>query len=115
MSLRDDSVTLSQMLDHAREAADLVKNRSRQDLDEDRLLNLALVRLVEVVGEAATRVSSSCRSAHPELPWPQIIALRNRLIHGYDAINFDMLWQILTAEFPALVGALEKILNPPRR
>ena len=103
-------VRLSHMLDHAREAIVLSEGRSRSDLDSDRLLNLALVRLLEVVGEAANRVPVEERDQHPEIPSPQIISLRNRLIHGYDAVDNDILWQIIVRDLPPLVESLEAIL-----
>ncbi len=112
MSKHDDGVSLRHMLDHAREAVALIQNRSRSDLDTDRMLSLALVRLTEIVGEAATRVSMSRRKRHPEILWSQIIGLRDRLIHGYDVIDFDILWQILTVDLPALITMLEKIVPP---
>ncbi|MGH9788683.1 MAG: HepT-like ribonuclease domain-containing protein [Candidatus Acidiferrales bacterium] len=70
------------MLEHAREAVTLVKARRREELDSDQLLNLALVRLVEIVGEAAARVPKESWPAFPQIPWAQIVSLRNRLIHG---------------------------------
>jgi uncharacterized protein with HEPN domain len=112
MPRHDDSVSLRQMLDHAREAVALFQNRSRSDLDTDRVLSLALVRLAEIIGEAATRVSMPRRKQHTEIPWSQIISLRNRLIHGYDTIDFDILWQILTVDLPELIAKLEKIVPP---
>ena len=69
------------------------------------------VQLCQILGEAARRVSDPKRQQHPEVPWPQIIALRNRLIHGYDTIDLDILWQILTADLPSLVTALGDILS----
>jgi uncharacterized protein with HEPN domain len=72
------------MLDHA---VELARGRTRTDLDTDRLLNLALVRLLEIVGEAANRVPKEEQTQYPRVPWPQIVGLRNRLIHGYDSIS----------------------------
>ena len=112
MSVHDDEVSLRHMLDHAREAVALLQNRSRTDLGTDRLLTLALVQLAQIIGEAARRVSTRRRKRHPEIPWSQIIALRNRLIHGYDTINLDILWQILTVDLPSLIAMLEKIIPP---
>jgi uncharacterized protein with HEPN domain len=89
------------MLDHAREAVQLVHGHERADLDQDRLLNLALVRLLEIVGEAANRVPERERERLPEIPWPQIVSLRNRLIHGYDDVDFDILWQIVSRDLCA--------------
>lgn len=112
MTRHDDSVSFRQMLDHAREAATLAANRKREDLDSDRVLCLALIRLVEIVGEAAGRISKTGRERHADVPWESIIGLRNRLIHGYDAINHDMLWQILSTDLPVLVETLDAIVNP---
>jgi uncharacterized protein with HEPN domain len=81
------------------------------DLDTDRMLNLALVRLMEVVGEAATRVPEEFRSRYPEVPWRDVADLRNRLIHGYDAVNFDILWTIVRTDFPPLIEKLEAIFE----
>jgi len=107
-----DRVRIDHMLDHAREAITLTRGTTRADLESDRVLNLALVRLLEIVGEAAGRVSEENRALHPEIPWPQIVGLRNRLIHGYDAVDYDILWQIITDDLPPLVKALEAILSP---
>ena len=110
MSVHDDDMSLRHMLDHAREAVTLLQGRSRSNLGTDRMLSLALVQLAQIIGEAAHRVSVRRRKRHPEIPWSQIIALRNRLIHGYDTINFDILWQILTVDLPSLIAMLEKIV-----
>jgi len=99
------------MLDHAVEAVGLVKGRTRGDLDTDRLLNLSLVRLLEIVGEAAARLSTETRDGYPQIPWPDIIGLRNRLIHGYDIVDFDILWDIAHDDLPALVMPLRKIVK----
>lgn len=112
MSRRDSAVSLRQMRDHVREALDLVRDRVRADLDRDRLLNLSLVRLLEIVGEAANRVPLEERPRYPQIPWPQLISLRNRLIHGYDSVDFDILWQIVNHDLPPLVVTLEQIVPP---
>jgi len=94
MSQHDPTVSVRQMLDHAREAVEMIQGRSRADLDTGRMLNLALVRLVEVIGEAASRVPEEFRSRYPEVPWRQTVGMRNRLLHGYDTVDFDILWAI---------------------
>jgi len=76
----DDSVRLRHMLDAAREAMELAKRKTREDIENNRMLNLSLVGLIEVVGEAANRVSAEGRSRYPEIPWPAIIGMRNRMI-----------------------------------
>ncbi len=106
-----DPIRLRHMRDAAKEAVELIRDRSRADLDRDRLLNLAMVRLMEIVGEAAARVTPGCRALHPEVPWPLIVGLRNRLIHGYDSVDFDVLWAVLTADLPPLVADLDRIIG----
>jgi uncharacterized protein with HEPN domain len=91
MSHHEDTVRIRHMLDSADEALSLIEGKKRGDLDSDRLLGLALVRLLEVLGEAASRISKDYRPGHPEIPWMQIIGLRNRLIHGYDSVDMDIL------------------------
>ncbi len=84
--------------------------RTRQDLDRDRQLNLSLVHLLEIVGEAAGRIPKEEQARYPRIPWPEIISLRNRLIHGYDQVDFDVLWAIIAEDLPPLVESLKKIL-----
>jgi len=111
MSRRSDRHRLQHMLDHAREAADLVRGRTRSDLDRERVLSLALVRLLEIVGEAAARVSPDLQRQHGHVPWSEIVGLRNRLIHGYDAVDLDVLWQIVADDLPPLIAQLQAILD----
>ena len=113
MPRRDTRVSLAHMRDYAREAVEMARGRLRADLDSDRMLNLALVRLVEIIGEAANRVPVEERVRHPQVPWPQILGLRNRLIHAYDDVDFDTLWEVVTLDLPALLPELERIA-PPR-
>jgi uncharacterized protein with HEPN domain len=98
------------MLDYAREAVALVRQRSRANLDADRLLQLGLRQIIQVVGEAANRVSRDGQARYPDIPWRDAIAARNRIVHGYDTIDYDRLWQIITEEFPVLIVALERAL-----
>ncbi len=88
----------------------MVSGRSRDDLDSDRMLQLALTHLVEIIGEAANRVSGEGRSRHPYIPWQEAINTRNRFIHGYDSVDYDVVWQIATQELPVLIAALERAL-----
>jgi uncharacterized protein with HEPN domain len=108
----EDLTRLRHMLDSAQEATGLIKGKSRVDLDRDRLLSLALVRLLEIIGEAASRVTNPTRREYPDIPWTQIVSLRNRLIHGYDAVDLDILWQILVDDLPGLVDQLGKVKYP---
>jgi len=99
------------MLDHAREAVAMARGRTRSELDTDRQLNLSLVRLLEIVGEAAGRVPAEERGRYSDILFPEIAGLRNRLIHGYDSVDFDILWQIVSDDLPPLIAALEKALG----
>jgi uncharacterized protein with HEPN domain len=111
MSRRDPAISLRQMRDHAHEAVDLVRGRRRADLDSDRVFSLALVRLLEIIGEAAARVSVEDRARRPGIAWPLIVGLRNRLIHGYDNIDHDIVWQIVTTDLPLLVSELSRAID----
>jgi uncharacterized protein with HEPN domain len=97
---------LLHMLEHAQEAIQLVEWRSRTNLDEDRILSLALVRLLEIIGEAAAGVSAESRSKFPGIPWAEIVGLRNRLIHGYNSVDLDIVWNIVKSDLPDLVSNL---------
>jgi len=112
MTRRDPDHSFRDMLVHAQEAVALVQGKQRTDLDHDRLLNLALVRLLEIIGEAANRIPKESQVEQPDIPWMQIIGLRNRLIHGYDAVDFDILWQIVTEDLPPLIATLAVIVPP---
>ncbi len=94
------------MLDYAMEAVELVRGRTRGDLDRDRLLNLGLTRLVEVIGEAASRVPADLRARIPEIEWRRAKGMRNRLIHGYDDVDFDVLWNTIGEDLPPLIRAV---------
>ena len=99
------------MLDHAREAVEPCWSRTRAHLDSDRTFNLALVRLVEIVGEAACRVSAEGLRRVPGIPWTQVKGMRNRLIHGYDEVDFDILWDTIQMDLPPLIANLEAVLG----
>ena len=111
MTRHDPMVFVHHMLDHAREAVDMTRGRTRADLERDRMLNLALVRLVEVIGEAASRIPEEFRSRYPEVPWHLTVGIRNRLIHGYDSVNFDILWTIIQEDLPPLIEQLQRIVG----
>ena len=107
MTLHDDDVRMQHMLDYSHEALELVDGRNRNDLDTDRVLELALVRLIEIIGEAASRVTEKGRKSKLDIPWAQIVSLRNRLIHGYDSVDLDILWEIVKSDLPDLISKLE--------
>lgn len=98
------------MLEYGREAIGLMRDKKRADLDTDRTLGLATLRCLEIVGEAASHIPESLRQQHPQIPWPQIIGTRNRLVHGYDLVDYDIIWSTIAEDLPPLIAELEKIL-----
>ena len=79
------------------------------------MLTLAVIRLLEVLGEAARNLSQDIRESHPEVAWKQITGTRDRLIHGYFYVDLDIIWAILTRDLPPLVSSLEKLLSQEQR
>jgi len=100
------------MLDAAREARGFAASRSRSDLDRDRQLLLALVKDVEIIGEAASRVSAETRMEWPDIPRLDIVAMRHRLTHGYFDIDPDIVWSTVTDDLPPLIAQLERAVAP---
>jgi len=107
-----DPAYLWDMLEHARLVAEFVHSLSFDAYQKDRIRQLALERALEIIGEAARRVSEPFRQAHPEIPWSRIIANRNVLAHEYDEIYQELLWKTATEHIPALIGMLEPLVPP---
>jgi uncharacterized protein with HEPN domain len=99
------------MLDSTKEAMAFAAGKTRKDLDKNRMLSLALVKSIEIIGEAATKVSEQGKTGNPEIPWIDIINMRHRLIHTYFDVNLDIVWQTVSSDLPDLVGKLEKIIQ----
>lgn len=104
-----DAIRIRHMLDAAREAVSFAGGHARADLDNNRMLVLSLVKSVEILGEAATKISAETRARYPAIPWANIVAMRNRLIHGYFDINLDIVWATVTDDLPGLIAQLETI------
>lgn len=100
------------MLDAARKAQRLARDRSRADLaDEDDPLADALIRLISVVGEAAARISKETQDQIDSIPWPDVVGMRNRLIHEYFDVDLDILWATVQNSLPPLIESLEAALK----
>lgn len=108
-SAEADAIRIKHMRDAANEALSFIKNKTRQDLVNDRKLVLSLIKEIEIIGEAASKVSTAFCEKHPEIPWDAIIATRNRLIHGYFDIDYDIVWSTVTVELPKLIEKLKNI------
>ena len=108
---KDDAIRLRHMLDAAKEALSFAQGHTRGSLDLNRMLVLAIVKDVEMIGEAASKVTKGCQDQHPEIPWSSIVAMRNRLIHGYFDIDLDRVWDTVTDDLPPLITTLNKITS----
>jgi len=108
---RDDSIRFRHMLDAAKEVMSFAKNKTRKDLDNDRMLTLSLVKSIEIIGEAASKVTDETKKRFPEIPWTNMIAMRNRLIHAYFDIDLDVLWGTIVDDLPPFIENLEKIIS----
>jgi len=106
---KPDAVRLRHMLEAARDAVSFARGRTRQELDQDRMFAFALVRCIEVIGEAAARVSSETKAGYASIPWAHVIGMRNWLIHAYFDISLDRLWDTITDDLPPLIAELEKL------
>jgi uncharacterized protein with HEPN domain len=105
----DDRVRVAHMIEAAEQALAFAAGRERADLDRDAMLRLALTRAVEVLGEAAAKVSPAGRGELAAVPWAQIVGMRNRLIHAYFDINLDILWDTVHQALPPLLQRLKPI------
>jgi uncharacterized protein with HEPN domain len=106
-----DFIRIRHMLDACREALGFAGGKSRSDLDKDRMLVLALVKEVEIIGEAASKVSPEIKSMYPEIPWSDMAFMRNRLIHAYFDVDLDVVWETIQKDLPDLMRKLQDI-NP---
>ncbi len=109
--MKRDDARLRHMLEYARDALTFVKGKTKDDLKNDKMLAFAVTRAIEVIGEAANHVPETFRVDHPQIPWRQIIGARNRLIHGYFAVDLDIIWQVVTQNLPELIEELEQLVE----
>ena len=103
MTKIDDLSRLKHIRDATLTALNFIENRNRIDLDNEQMLSLALVRLIEIIGEAAIQVSSSLKIRYPQIPWHQMGGMRNRIVHAYFDIDLDIVWQVVSDDLPKLL------------
>ena len=108
---RDDVVRLRHMLDAARETMAFCAGRTRADLGSNRMLLLSVVKDIEIIGESASQVAEEARAELSNVPWLDIIGMRNRLVHAYFRINVDIVWETVQSDLSALVRELESALD----
>ena len=109
MSIVDNKTRLLHILNAASKAVNLVENKTFQDLEEDEVLTLALVKLIKMVGEAASRLSKEFQAEHSQIPWSAIIGMRNRLVHAYFDVNLKVIWQTTQEDLPTLIEQLKQL------
>ncbi|MBV9774712.1 MAG: DUF86 domain-containing protein [Gemmatimonadetes bacterium] len=101
------------MREFARDARSMAEGLTSERLRSARMEQFALSKAVELIGEAASRVSQPFRDAHPEIPWRAIIGMRNRLVHDYRGIDLSRVWDIVQRDLPPLIDALDRLIPPP--
>ena len=106
----DDLTRLRHMYDAASEALSFAESENRGRLDTDRKLVLALTKCVEIIGEAASKITNETKSRHSDIPWVVIVGMRHHLVHGYYDIDLDRVWNTIVHDLPPLVDALQKLL-----
>ena len=106
----DDFTRVKHMLTLANDLQFYVKNRTRADLDKDRTFSLVVIKTVETLGEAASKITRNFRNKYPKLPWLDMIDMRNRLIHDYYAYDYDDIWLFAINKIPPIIPRLEAIL-----
>ncbi len=107
-----DTIRLRHMRDSAKKAIAFTAGKAREDLDKDEMLVLSLVKCIEIIGEAASKVSDRGQKECPNIPWADIVGMRNRLIHAYFDINLNIVWKTVTEELQPLVDELDQLLPP---
>ncbi len=110
--MRPDDILVLDMLLAARESIEFLSGISRDAFESDRIRQLAVIKSIETIGEAAAQVSGAFRDAHSEIPWPDIVGMRNRLVHGYFEISLDRVWRTVREDMPRLLQLLENIVGP---
>jgi uncharacterized protein with HEPN domain len=110
--MKNDLVYLGHMYDCASRAVAKMADKSRADFDADDTLQLALVHLIQTIGESARRVSDDTRAKYPQIPFRQIVGMRNKVVHDYMDIDFDVVFSVVTQDLPPLVNSLATIISP---
>lgn len=111
MTKLDDDTRLRHMLDATKQAQMFMQGRSREDLDTNPMLLLAVVKVIEIIGEAAAKVSPERQATMSQIPWPQMVSMRNRLTHAYFDIDTEVVWQTIVEDLPELIDLLENTLS----
>ena len=109
MSKRGNIEFLLDMLEAAQRAVSYTHQKNCQEFMQNTQLQDAVIRNIEIIGEAAKKVSDDFQSRYPDVPWKTISAMRNRLIHDYFGVNLDIVWEVVQSDLPSLIKALQSI------
>lgn len=104
-----DTESILDILESARTIRVYVASVSRQDFLRDTQVQDSVIRRLEIIGEAAGRISPGFRDAHPEIQWSEIRGMRNRIIHGYDDVDIDIVWDTVERDIPHLIQIIESL------
>jgi uncharacterized protein with HEPN domain len=110
--MRKDDAYLLDMLIAARDAVAFVTGLSREQFDASRVHQLAVLKALEIIGEAAARLTEETRAAHPRIPWREIVGMRHRLVHGYFEVDLNKVWDTVQNDLPPLIALLETAVPP---
>ncbi len=110
--MQHDLIRLRHMLAAAKEAIEFAVDKTRKDLEKDRILTLAIIKSIEIIGEAASKVTEEFKSKNKNIPWDDIINMRHRLIHAYFDVNLDIVLQTVETDLPDLIKTIEEITPP---
>lgn len=99
------------ILDYAKSSLEFTANLQYEELLMDKKAIFATIRALEVVGEASNRISDEVKEKYPHLPWIEMRGLRNRIIHNYDDIDYEIIWKVLKNEIPKLIPQIESIID----
>lgn len=92
---------------------EFVANLDKSQFDTSRLHQNAVIRSIEIIGEAAGKVSREFQQALPEIPWSAIVGMRRRLIHDYNPVDLDLVWTVVRDRPPELIAVLKPLVPPP--
>jgi uncharacterized protein with HEPN domain len=109
---KDDLVYVGHMLDTTALALRKIRGKTREQFDADEDLRIIAAHLIQIIGEAARRVSSRMRADHPDIPWDQIVGIRHRIVHDYMDLDEDVIWEVLVGDLPRLHDMLARIVPP---
>lgn len=107
---KSDFIRFKHMLEAARACIHFAKDKVQIDFQTDQMLSFAVIRALEIFGEAASKISNNFQKAHSHIPWRAIVGMRNRLIHAYFDIDYDVVWKAISIEIPKIIPELEMLL-----